>query len=75
MPCVLFNFKNFVPSRLLSVKIKKIQVQLDFKLDLIEVQFSAICPFKILIFVASELLGTKTEESKINKILNHIYIF
>ena len=32
-------------------------------------------PSKFLIFVASELLCTKTEESKTNYILNHIYIY
>ena len=28
-----------------------------------------------LIFVASELLGAKIEESKTNQILNHVYIY
>ena len=32
-------------------------------------------PSKFLIFVASELLCTKTKESKTNYILNHIYIY
>ena len=55
------NF-NFVPSELLSVEIKKS----IFNWISIGVQFFAICPSKFLIFVASELLGVKIEESKTN---------
>ena len=55
------NF-NFVPSELLSVESKKS----IFNWISIGVQFSAICPSKFLIFVASELLGVKIEESKTN---------
>ena len=32
----------------------------------IEIQFSALCPSKFLIFVAIELLSAKIEKSKIN---------
>ena len=33
------------------------------------------CSSNFLVFVASELLGAKTKESKSNYILNHIYIY
>ena len=48
-------------SKLLSVKIKESKIQLDSKLD-----SNSTCPSNFLIFVVSELLDTKTEESKSN---------
>ena len=57
---------NFMPSELLSVKIKESEFNQILNWISTRVQFSATCPFIFLIFTASELLGEKTEESKSN---------
>ena len=58
-------------SELLSLKIEKSKSNYILNWILIEVQFSAMCLSKFLIFVVSELLGVKTKEYKIN----YIYIY
>ena len=50
---------NFVLSELLSVKIEQSKYNQILNWILIGVQFSAMSSFKLLIFVASELLGAK----------------
>jgi len=57
---------NFLPSELMSVKNKESKSNYILNWILIGVQFSATCPSKILIFMASELLGAKIEKSKTN---------
>ena len=63
-----------MPNELLSVKIEKSKSNYIITWISIGVQFFTTCPSKFLIFVASELLGAKTKESKSNLIPNHIYI-
>ena len=53
---------NFVQSESLSIEIKKSKSYWI----LIGVQFSVTFPSKFLIFIVSELLGAKIEESKTN---------
>ena len=71
----LFIFLNFVQSELLSIKIKEFKSNIIIIWILIGVQFSATCSSKFIIFVACELLGAKTKESKSIKLYIYIYIY
>ena len=53
-------------NELLNVKIEEYKSNEIQNWISIGVQFSSICPNKFLIFVTSELLGVKIEESKTN---------
>ena len=62
-------------SELLNVKIEESKFNQILNWISIGIQFSAMCPSKFFIFVASELLGAKIEKFKTNYILNHIYTY
>ena len=53
-------------NELLNVKIEKYKSNEIQNWISIGVQFSSMCPNKIIIFMTSELLGVKIEESKTN---------
>ena len=67
--CILLYIFKYIHAYAWGYKLVYISSQNSKKIQLafsIGIQFFITCLFKFLIFVANELLGTKTEESKTN---------
>ena len=62
-------------SELLSVKIEKSKYNQILNWISTGVQFSAMCPFKFLIFLANKLLSAKIEEFKTNYIYMCVCVY